>query len=111
MLSDVASLHVITLNLIPMFIGMHRNAPLSPMNRVPGYTIPMVPTQLPPMAPMNLVIDAFARIRSHLHRSIYYKVHANASKCSSKFEHCLFLKRQARPNPTGAAASTATPST
>ena len=29
-------------NLTPIFIGMHRNAPLSPcMKRVPGYTIPM----------------------------------------------------------------------
>ena len=39
----------------PIFIGMHRNTPLSPMKRVPGYTIPMVPMHLPPMAPMNLV--------------------------------------------------------
>jgi hypothetical protein len=28
-------------NLAPIFIGMHRNAPLSPMKRVPGYTISM----------------------------------------------------------------------
>jgi hypothetical protein len=28
-------------NLTPIFIGMHRNAPLSPMKRVTGYTIPM----------------------------------------------------------------------
>jgi hypothetical protein len=34
---------------------MHRNAPLSPMKRVPGCTIPMVPMRLPPMAPVNLV--------------------------------------------------------
>ena len=27
----------------PILIGMHRNAPLSPMKRVHGYTIPMVP--------------------------------------------------------------------
>ena len=33
-------------NLTPIFIVMHRNAPLSPMNRVPGYTIPMVPMHL-----------------------------------------------------------------
>jgi hypothetical protein len=39
----------------PIFIGMHRNAPLSPMKRVPGCTIPMVPMHLPPVAPMNLV--------------------------------------------------------
>jgi hypothetical protein len=34
---------------------LHRNAPLSHMKRVPGYTIPMVPMHLAPMAPMNLV--------------------------------------------------------
>jgi hypothetical protein len=42
-------------NLTPIFIGMHRNAPLSPMKRVPGYTMPLVPVHLPPMAPMHLV--------------------------------------------------------
>ena len=43
-------------NLTPIFIGMHRNAPLSPIKRVPGYTVPMVPPMhLAPMAPMNLV--------------------------------------------------------
>jgi hypothetical protein len=39
----------------PIFIGMHRNAPLSPMKRLPGCTIPVVPMHLPPMAPMNVV--------------------------------------------------------
>ena len=34
---------------------MHRNASLSPMKRVPWYTIPMVPMHLAPMAPMHLV--------------------------------------------------------
>jgi hypothetical protein len=41
-------------NLTPIFIGMHRNAPLSPMKRVLGYTIPMVPMHLAPRAHMNL---------------------------------------------------------
>ena len=35
------------------FIGMHRNAPLSPMKRVPGCTTPM--KNMAPMAPMHLV--------------------------------------------------------
>jgi hypothetical protein len=42
-------------NLTPIFIGMHGNASLSPMKRVSGYTIPMVPMHLASMAPMNLV--------------------------------------------------------
>jgi hypothetical protein len=40
-------------NLTPIFIGMHRNAPLSPMKRVPGHTIPIFPMHLAPMAPMH----------------------------------------------------------
>jgi hypothetical protein len=48
-------------DLTPIFIGMHRNAPLSPMKRVPGYTVPMVPMHLPPMASMNLVEQIRAR--------------------------------------------------
>ena len=42
-------------NLTPICIGMHRNAPSSPMERAPGHTIPMVPMHLAPMAPMHLV--------------------------------------------------------
>ena len=47
-------------DLTHIFIGMHRNAPLTGgrclhRKRVPGCTIPMVPMQLPPMAPMNPV--------------------------------------------------------
>jgi hypothetical protein len=42
-------------NLTPIFIGVHRSAPLSPMERVPGRTVPMVSMHLAPMAPMNLV--------------------------------------------------------
>ena len=34
---------------------MHRDAPLSPMKRVPVYTIPMFPTHLAPTAGVNLV--------------------------------------------------------
>ena len=36
-------------NLAPILMGTHRNAPLSPMKRVPGYTIHI------PMVPMHLV--------------------------------------------------------
>jgi hypothetical protein len=35
-------------NFARIFIGMHRNATLSPMKRVPGYTIPMVRMHLAP---------------------------------------------------------------
>jgi hypothetical protein len=49
-------------NLTPMFKGMHRNTPLSPMKRVPGCTIPMVPMHFPPMAPRNLVEQNRARL-------------------------------------------------
>ena len=52
-------------NLTPIFIGMYRNAPLSPLKRVPGYTIPMVPLHVAPMAPMNLV----EQIRALRHRA------------------------------------------
>jgi hypothetical protein len=54
-------------NLTPIFIGLHRNAPLSPMERVPGYTIPMVPTHLAPMAPMNLVEQSRALLLPQYH--------------------------------------------
>ena len=42
-------------NLSHIYIGMHTNAPLSPMKRVPGYTIPMHLGSYAPMAPMHLV--------------------------------------------------------
>ena len=42
-------------NLTPIFIGVHRNAPLSHMKRVPGHTTPMVPMHLAPMAPMHFI--------------------------------------------------------
>jgi hypothetical protein len=33
--------------------------------RVPGYTVPMVPMHLPPMAPMNLVEQIRALLETH----------------------------------------------
>jgi hypothetical protein len=51
-------IHAPCSDLTPIFIGMHRNAPLFPMKegaRPAGYAIPMVPMHLPPMAPRNLV--------------------------------------------------------
>jgi hypothetical protein len=42
-------------DLTPIFIGMHRDAPLSPMKRVLGCTTPMKNVAMAPMAPMHLV--------------------------------------------------------
>jgi hypothetical protein len=42
-------------NVTPIFIGLHRNATLSPMKRVPGYTTPMKNMAMPPMDPMHLL--------------------------------------------------------
>jgi hypothetical protein len=39
----------------PIFVGTHRNAPLSPMKRAPGGTIPMHLGSYAPMTPMHLV--------------------------------------------------------
>jgi hypothetical protein len=42
------------LNLTPILIGMHGDAPLSPMERVPGCTTPMKHMAMAHMAPMHI---------------------------------------------------------